>query len=188
MAAFEGDPMSRDCMMYLRVDPARAMKEAAAKAADSKKWVWIPVPGQEGYVAAQVKSASGDNVTLETKDGKVSLLIKHNILTQDKLDHIKKSISQKTFCKPMLITFHILKQPETSYLYSLINYFLVILLHLPAFLRDKVPNKLISWSGNSPIWPSPHHITSPNILLSLHLSSLTDHGIAQGQVWPNEPP
>ena len=62
--------MSRDPMLYLRVDPAKAMKEQAA-GFDTKKWVWIPVTSTEGYVPAQVKSAAGDIVTLETKDGKV---------------------------------------------------------------------------------------------------------------------
>lgn len=77
MAMYEGDPMSRDPMLYLRVDPAKAMKEQAA-GFDAKKWVWIPVPGSEGYVPAQVKSAAGDIVTLETKDGKVCTIVLKN--------------------------------------------------------------------------------------------------------------
>ena len=68
---YEGDAMSRDPMLYLRVDPAKAMKEQA-KGFDAKKWVWIPDAGPAGYVAAQVKSAEGDKVTLQTKDGKVN--------------------------------------------------------------------------------------------------------------------
>lgn len=60
-----------DPMQYLRVDPGQAMKEQA-KGLDTKKWVWVPVAGPDGYVAAQVKGAAGDKVTVETQDGKVS--------------------------------------------------------------------------------------------------------------------
>ena len=73
MAAYEGDVMGRDPMLYLQVDKAQAMKEQA-KGFDAKKWVWVPVQEQAGYVAAQVKSASGDKVTVETQDGKVIFL------------------------------------------------------------------------------------------------------------------
>ena len=62
--------MDADPMQYLRVDPGQAMKEQA-KTFDAKKWVWIPVEGKDGYSAAMVKSASGDNVTVETQGGKV---------------------------------------------------------------------------------------------------------------------
>lgn len=70
------DPMSADPMTYLRVDPAKAMKEQA-KGFDAKKWVWVPVDGPDGYSAAQVKSAAGDLVTVETQGGKVRSHILH---------------------------------------------------------------------------------------------------------------
>ena len=69
MAAFE-NAMDKDPMMYLQVDKSQAMREQA-KTFDAKKWVWVPVKEMAGYVAAQVKSASGDKVTVETQDGKV---------------------------------------------------------------------------------------------------------------------
>lgn len=60
----------KEALQYLKVDTATALKEQA-KTFDAKKWVWVPVNSHEGYVAAQVKSASGDSVTVETQDGKV---------------------------------------------------------------------------------------------------------------------
>jgi len=68
MAAAE--PTVQDALVYLRVEPAQLAKEQA-KAFDAKKWVWIPTPLTEeaGYVAAEVKSANGDLVTVETSKG-----------------------------------------------------------------------------------------------------------------------
>merc|ERR1712164_143156 len=55
-------------MKYLRVDPAQLMKEQA-QTFDAKKWVWVaaPKPDTDGYVMAEIKSVSGDTVTVEAK-------------------------------------------------------------------------------------------------------------------------
>ena len=67
---------AEDPMKYLRVDPAQLMKEQA-KTFDAKKWVWVATLATEvdGYVAAEVKSASGDMVSVETEKGKVCKII-----------------------------------------------------------------------------------------------------------------
>merc|ERR1712002_854390 len=59
-------------MPYLAIDHAQMLKEQA-KTFDAKKWVWIATPAsdQAGYVAAEVKSASGEMVTVETEKGAI---------------------------------------------------------------------------------------------------------------------
>merc|ERR1712121_573724 len=58
-------------------DKSQALKEQA-KTFDAKKWVWVPSEesSDEGFVAAQVKSASGEMVTVETEKGKTMELKK----------------------------------------------------------------------------------------------------------------
>ena len=62
-----------DPMQFLRQPPGVASMEQS-KTFDAKKWVWVP-DGKEGFVAAAVEKADGDNVTLKTSDGKVSSLL-----------------------------------------------------------------------------------------------------------------
>jgi len=64
------DLMAADPMSFLRIDPAQMMKEQA-KTFDAKKWCWIPTADSEieGYLAAEIKSASGDLVNVETVKG-----------------------------------------------------------------------------------------------------------------------
>lgn len=70
-----GEPTAEQAMQYLRIDPNQLMKEQA-KVFDAKKWVWIPTAATEmdGYIAAEVKSANGDMVEVETEKGAVSLV------------------------------------------------------------------------------------------------------------------
>lgn len=60
--------MGENPMKYLQVDPAQLMKEQA-QVFDSKKWVWIATDPSDvdGYTAAEIKSTSGDMVTVEAK-------------------------------------------------------------------------------------------------------------------------
>jgi len=59
-------------MPYLAIDPGQMLKEQA-KVFDAKKWVWIATTAddQDGYTAAEVKSASGDSVEVETEKGAI---------------------------------------------------------------------------------------------------------------------
>jgi len=59
-------------MQYLAIDPGQMLKEQA-KTFDAKKWVWIATAKTEldGYVAAEVKKATGDMVQVETQKGEV---------------------------------------------------------------------------------------------------------------------
>ena len=66
------DAMLDDPLKYLRVDPAVAIRDQA-KSFDAKKWVWVPVKEDAGYLAAEVKGTNGDLVVVETEDGKVGL-------------------------------------------------------------------------------------------------------------------
>lgn len=71
------EPTIQEAMNYLRIDPAQLAKEQAASNVDAKKWVWIPTAAtvEAGYVAAEVKSANGDMVTVETQKGDVSIYL-----------------------------------------------------------------------------------------------------------------
>ena len=68
-AQFEG-------MQYLRQTMAQQMADQT-KTFDVKKLVWIPdqdKKGIEGFVAATVKSTTGEKAEVETLDGKVPFL------------------------------------------------------------------------------------------------------------------
>jgi len=58
-----------DPVAMLRIDKKALL--AANKEFEAKKWVWIADP-KEGYKAAEVKSTKGDNLVVETNDGKVN--------------------------------------------------------------------------------------------------------------------
>ena len=65
-AQFEG-------MQYLRQTMAQQMADQT-KTFDVKKLVWIPdqdKKGMEGFVAASIKSTTGEKAEVETLDGKV---------------------------------------------------------------------------------------------------------------------
>lgn len=71
-AQFEG-------MQYLRQTMAQQMADQT-KTFDTKKLMWIPdqdKKGVEGFVAASVKSTTGEKAEVETLDGKVLLFILH---------------------------------------------------------------------------------------------------------------
>ena len=63
------DPNDED-FKYLMVDRKKLMKEQVG-GFDSKKNCWIP-DEKDGYVAAEVQSTKGDEVTVET-------VLKHNV-------------------------------------------------------------------------------------------------------------
>ncbi len=64
-------------MQYLRKS-ATMQAIDQTKTFDSKKWLWIPEPvkkgelAMEGFLAATIKSTTGDVCECETQDGKVS--------------------------------------------------------------------------------------------------------------------
>ncbi len=60
-------------MQFLR-QSAQMQAIDQTKTFDAKKWVWIPEPakkGMEGFLAATIKSTTGDDCECETADGKV---------------------------------------------------------------------------------------------------------------------
>lgn len=66
------EPTIEDAMPYLQIDAAQKAKEQS-KTFDPKRWVWIATDKKEidGYVAAEVESASGEMVTVKTEKGDI---------------------------------------------------------------------------------------------------------------------
>jgi len=77
MAEDEVRAQQAAAMPFLAIDNAQMLKEQA-KVFDAKKSVWIAtaVTDQAGYIAAEVKSAEGDDVEVETERGELKKLKK----------------------------------------------------------------------------------------------------------------
>lgn len=65
------DPETVDAMKYLILPPEEKIK-LQAQPFDGKKAVWVPDP-KESYVAGEIVSTKGDEVTLKTSKGEVRL-------------------------------------------------------------------------------------------------------------------
>lgn len=63
--------------IYLRL-PRERLAEEQSKPFDSKKNVWCP-DKEEGYIAAEIKSTKGDNVTVVTAKG-AEVTVKKDVL------------------------------------------------------------------------------------------------------------
>jgi myosin heavy chain 6/7 len=68
------DPSEEEIMRYLAIDPAQLMKEQS-KSFDAKKWCWVAEAGMEGYVAVEIMSANGDDITVK-KQGGTEMVVK----------------------------------------------------------------------------------------------------------------
>uniref|UniRef100_A0A7M5X456 Myosin heavy chain n=1 Tax=Clytia hemisphaerica TaxID=252671 RepID=A0A7M5X456_9CNID len=117
--AYEGDVMGKDPMLYLQVDKAQLMKEQA-KGFDAKKWVWVPIKeGNKGYVAAQVKSASGDKVTVETQDGKSMEMLKEKCDQMNPPKYEKCSdMASLTYLNEASVLHNLAARYETGLIYT----------------------------------------------------------------------
>jgi len=114
-----------EAMQYLRVDPAKAMKEQA-KGFDAKKWVWVPVPAPDGYKAAMVKSAAGDKVTVETQDGKTMELLKEKCDQMNPPKYEKCSdMASLTYLNEASVLYNLKARYEAGLIYTYSGLFCV---------------------------------------------------------------
>lgn len=69
------DPSEEEIMRYLAVDLATAAREQS-KPFDAKKTVWVPKKGLDGFIAVEVVSASGDDITVKNLKTNEELQVK----------------------------------------------------------------------------------------------------------------
>lgn len=82
MAAF--DPNDPD-MKYLAVDRKALMKEQTVPF-DGKKMCWVP-DEKEGFLAAEIQSTKGDEITVKTIEGnEVNSTLELNIMSISKFE------------------------------------------------------------------------------------------------------
>ena len=66
----QSDPEVVEAMKYLMLPPEEKIK-LQAQPFDGKKAVWVPDP-KESYVAGEIVSTKGDDVTIKSEKGEVS--------------------------------------------------------------------------------------------------------------------